>query len=208
LARLDNWAIPELRKHKLVWSGWGPLQSLPHGHDHDPIGTTGFGLRKVSGLDANRLRLFFLSLLWRAAASTHYGFTEITLPPPELEKLGEMLLANDPGSPTYFPIHLTQISTMGPAQNLAPFARTKTIPGMGDVQEHTRPYFRFYVEGLVAHIHLDAEYESDKLGPLVLGLNDFITITTVTYEVSFQRKNLMRLVTEAHMKWPDLMAKL
>jgi hypothetical protein len=111
LAALDNWAIPELRKQKLVWSGWGPLQSLPHGHDHDPIRNTGFGLRKVSGLDANRLRLFFLSLLWRAAASTHYGFAEIKLPPQELEELREMLLANDPGAPTYFAIHLIQIST-------------------------------------------------------------------------------------------------
>jgi hypothetical protein len=208
LAAFDNWAIPELRKHKLVWSGWGPLQSLPHGHDHDLLGTSGFGLRKVSGLDANRLRLFFLSLLWRAAASTHGGFVEIKLPPQELEKLREMLLANDPGAPTYFSIHLIQISTLGPAQNLVPIAQTKTIPAVGDVQEHTRPIFRFYFEGLVAHIHLDAEYESDKLGPLVLGQEGSITITTVTYEQSFQRKNLMNIVAEAYMNWPDLMAKL
>jgi hypothetical protein len=208
LTALDNWAIPELRKHKLVWSGWGPLQSLAHGHDHDPIGNTGFGLRKVSGLDANRLRLFFLSLLWRAAASTLHGFAEIKLPPQELEKLREMLLADDPGAPTYFSIHLIQISTLGPVQNLTPIAQTKTIPAVGNVQEHTRPIFRFYFEGLVAHIHLDAEYESDKLGPLVLGQEESITITTVTYEQSFQRKNLMNIIAEAYMNWPDLMAKL
>jgi hypothetical protein len=208
LAALDNWAIPELRKHKLVWSGWGPLQSLPHGHDHNPMGNTGFGLRKVSGLDANRLRLFFLSLLWRAAASTHYGFAEIKLPPQELENLGEMLLTNDPGAPSYFSIQLTQISTLGPAQNLTPIARTKTIPAVGEVQEHSRPYFRFYFEGLVTHIHLDSEYESHKLGPLVLGQEESITITMVTYEMSFQRHNLMNLMAEAHTNWPDLMAKL
>jgi hypothetical protein len=209
LAALDNWAIPELRKHKLVWSGWGPLQSLPHGPDHDPIGNTGFGLRKVSGLDANRLRLFFLSLLWRAAASTQHGFAEIRLPPQELEKLREMLLANDPGAPTLFSIHLIQISTLGPAHNLTPIAQTKLIPPFGDVQEHSRPIFRFYFEGLVAHIHLDdAEYESHKLGPLVLGLDESITIPTVTYEMSFQRKNLANIMAEAHTNWPDLMAKL
>ena len=67
---------------------------------------------------------------------------------------------------------------------------------MGDVQEHTRPIFRFYFEGLVAHIHLDAEYESDKLGPLVLGQKESITITTVTYEQSFQRKNLMNITAQ------------
>jgi hypothetical protein len=209
LAALDNWAILELRKHKLVWSGWGPLQSLPHGQDHDPIGDTGFGLRKVSGLDANRLRLFFLSLLWRAAASTHYGFAAIKLPPQELEKLGDMLLANDPGVPTYFSIHLIQISTLGPAQNLTPIAKTTTIPAFGDVQEHSRPIFRFYFEGLVVYIHLDdAEYDSQKLGPLVLGLEESIAIPTVTYEMSFQRKNLMNLMADAYMNWPDLMTKL
>lgn len=209
LAALDNWAIPELRKHKLVWSGWGPLQSLPLGPDHDLIGNTGFGLRKVRGLDANRLRLFFLSLLWRAAASTHYGFAEIKLPPQELARLGDMLLANDPGAPSYFSIQLTQISTLGPAQNLTPIAQKKQIPAVGDVQEHSRPIFRFYFEGLVAHIHLDdAEYETNKLGPLVLGLEDSIAISTVTYEMSFQRKNLMKLMAEAYTNWPELMAKL
>jgi hypothetical protein len=208
LAALDNWAIPELRKHNLVWSGWGPMRLLPYGQDHDPIGDTGFGLRKVSGLDASRLRLFYLSLLWRAAASTHYGFAEIKLPSPELEKLGEMLLASDSGAPSYFSIHLTQISTLGPAQNLVPLARTKTIPAVGDVQEHYRPYYRFYFEGLVAHIHLDPEYESHKLGPFVLGQEESIAITTVTYEMSFQRKNLMNLMADANKNWPDLMAKL
>src|SRR5689334_22772129 len=31
LALLDNWAISTLRAHRLVWSGWGPIQTLQEG---------------------------------------------------------------------------------------------------------------------------------------------------------------------------------
>jgi hypothetical protein len=53
-----------------------------------------------------------------------------------------------------------------------------------------------------------AEYDSQKLGPLVLGLEESIAIPTVTYEMSFQGKNLMNLMADAYMNWPDLMTKL
>lgn len=67
---------------------------------------------------------------------------------------------------------------------------------------------RFYFDGLIAHIHLDNDYESQKLGPLVLGQEESIAIGTVTYEMSFQRTNLMNLMAEAYNKWSDLMGKL
>ena len=123
LAEFDNWAIPELRKHKLIWSGWGPLQTLPFGPDHDPIPGTDWGLRRFKGADFKKLRLFFLSLLWRAAASTR--FAEITLPPEELSELGSRLVARNSDPAAYFAVHLIQLSTLGEAHNLAPLSRTK-----------------------------------------------------------------------------------
>jgi hypothetical protein len=206
LAALDSWAIVQLRKHKLVWSSWGPMQFLAE--DHDRMGDTGFGVRKISGLDGKRLRLFYLSLLWRAAASTHHGFSEIKLAPEEVEKLGQMLLANDPEPSTYFPIQLTQISTLGTVQNLTPLAQTKTIPAFDGAPARSVPFFRFYFEGLIAHIHPVPDDESYKLGSLVLGQEDTLTVSTVTYEISFQRKNLANMMAEAHQSWPEIMKKL
>jgi hypothetical protein len=206
LAELDSWAIAQLRKHQLVWSGWGPIQSLSG--DHDRIGDTGFGLRKVTNIDGKKLRLFFLSLLWRAAASSHPGFSEVTVETEDLEKLRIMLLAGDAGSPSYFSIQLTQISTLGPSQNLAPLARIKTIPAYEDVPEKLVPYFRFYFDGLAAHIHRQDNDDAKELGAMVVGQTDTLALTTVTYAESFQRKNLGLLMAEAYRDWPELMTKL
>ena len=210
LMEFDNWAIAELRRHRLVWSGWGPLQVLPYGPDHDPIGDTGFGLRKLSGTDFTKLRLFFLSLLWRAAASTLQGFAEIQLESEELEGLRARLVARDPGPPTYFSIQLTQLSTLGEAQNLVPLARIKNIPSIEEFEGYSIPYFRFYFDGLIAHIHPNdyGTHQPDKLGPLVLGQSEFTTIPTVKYEKSFQLTNLLRLQTDAWSCWPELMTRL
>jgi len=210
LAEFDNWAITELRKHKLIWSGWGPLQVLPFGPDHDPIPGTDWGIRKLKDADFKKLRLFFLSLLWRAAASTRDGFAEITLPSEELAELGSRLVARDPNPPAYFAVHLIQLFTLGEAHNLAPLSRTKRIPAYGDVQEHKIPFFRIYFEGLIAHIHpnSDSNYDGEKMGTLVLGQEEFTTVPTVKFEGSFQRENILNLVGEAWRDWPELMLKL
>jgi hypothetical protein len=210
LAEFDNWAIPELRRLKLVWSGWGPLQALPYGPDHDQIGPTEFGFRKISGTDFKKLRLFFLSLFWRAAASSRSGFADIQLSAKELDELGSRLVARDPGPASYFPTSLTQLSTLGVTQNLTPFLRVKDIPAVGDFEGAQVPYYRFYLDGLIAHIHPNGANPlgADGNDPLTLGANESATVLTVKYEKSFQHTNLTRLMAEAWRGWPKLMVKL
>jgi hypothetical protein len=200
LSEFDNCAIYELRRKKLVWSGWGPMQVLPYGPDHDSLGdNTGLGLRKLQDVDFKKLRLFFLSLLWRAAASTHLGFAEISLSAEELTELGSRLVARDPGPASYFAIHLTQLSSMGEPQNLTPLAQRKKIPAIEEVREHWVPFIRIYFDGLIAHIHPNSgsEYDGQKLNTLVLGQAEFTTVLTVSYQGSFQRENMLNLVGEA-----------
>lgn len=57
LSDLDTWAISVLRKHRLVWSGWGDESTLDGYHTRidGPI-----GVRRVEEIDPNQLRLFFL----------------------------------------------------------------------------------------------------------------------------------------------------
>ncbi|MGY4230087.1 hypothetical protein ACVMIH_007448 [Bradyrhizobium sp. USDA 4503] len=210
LADFDNEAISELRKQKLVWSGFGPLQKLPHGPDHDAIGETGLGLRKLRGTDFRALRLFFLSLLWRAAASRHEAFGGVALAADELADLGSRLVARDPGSPTYFAVHLIQLSTLGAVQNLSPFGKFMRIPELGDVKAHSIPIFRIYLDGLIAHIHpnRDTAYDGRKMGTLVLGQCDFTAVLTIEYEISFQHEDMLTRLAEAWIIWPNLMEKL
>lgn len=61
LSDLDDWAIKFLRSNRMVWSGWGPVQQLD-----DHIITGPYGVRSVEVAEPDRLRLFMISLLWRA----------------------------------------------------------------------------------------------------------------------------------------------
>jgi hypothetical protein len=106
LADYDNWAIRELRRLELV--GWGTKRSLPvemwFGSRPE-----GFGLRQVECADPDKLRLFFLSLLWRAAATTRAEFGEVSLPPDEMELLRTMVRDRNPRPPVCFRPYLSKL---------------------------------------------------------------------------------------------------
>ncbi len=55
----------------------------------------------VSGLDYGRVRLYYLSILWRMSISTLDMYKEVSLGPHE-ETIREMLLASDPGKPDQY----------------------------------------------------------------------------------------------------------
>lgn len=202
LAEYDDWAIRVLRRHAMVWSGWGPRISL---NDFRRIPGTPWGLRSVSGDDWKKLRLFFLSLLWRAAATNRPEFNEVEIPPDHLERLRQMVLNGDPEPVAFYAISLTQISTMGIRHNHAPIAFTKIIPSLEEGQAAIEePTFRFYLDGLVIHFsRLSSEQnEARDLGPLVVGAEDTITLSTVAFENSAQAENLSIVGMEAEAGRP------
>ena len=129
LRDLDTWAINELRRHKLVWSSWGSDCEL-NAADHAklPLDDTGWGFREIEVSDPARLRLFFLSLLWRAAASNMYEFGEVVIAEPILSQLRDMIVAGTADPAYLFPIQLNQLSTRGVPHNLTPIARMVTEP--------------------------------------------------------------------------------
>lgn len=202
LAEYDDWAIRVLRKHELVWSGWGSRISLT---DHQPIKGTPWGVRSVSGGDWKKLRLFFLSLLWRAAATNLREFDEIKIPPDHLEQLRQMVLNREPKPVAFYAISLTQMSTLGIRHNQTPIAFTKTIPSLAEGQAPIEePTFRFYFDGLIVHFsRLSTEQnEARNLGPIVVGAEDTITLSTVAFDSSAQAENLFITGLEAELGRP------
>lgn len=206
LAKYDAAAIKELRRLKLVWSAWGPMTSLAV-PDHSPIANTAYGLRKIGGADTKNLRLFFLSMLWRAGVSSRAEFSEIALTDGEISSLRRMVQEGDEGSPHYFPIMLTQLSTMGEVHNQTPIFQEKSVPEMGEFRGATVPIFRFYFEGLIAHIHRTNGEDSSPRA-LALGGGEELMVSTVTFESSWQRENLQLLISEAYRDHPGTMTKL
>jgi hypothetical protein len=208
LADLDDWAITELRKHELVWSGFrsaGLLTNMP-----ELMPGTVTGIREITGINPGRLRLFFLSLLWRAAATMRPEFSEVTLPQNDLEQLRVMLLAGDPGPLDFYPIQVIQLYTLGEVHNRTPIATTKTNPPYDNNPERQIPIFRFYFDGLVAHVH---RYASDdgytaSQGALNVGHGNKLVVVAIPYESSSEHDTLFEIQRQAAATWPEVLEKL
>jgi hypothetical protein len=183
LAGYDDWAIKELRKHRLLWSSWGPMLKLAPSDLKLVVPNSNMGLREIPGVDLKRLRMFYLSLFWRAAATKLAEFSQVKLGADDLERLRTMVLTGNPEPMDFYPINLIQLSTRGFQHNFTATAEVKTNPGFGVIPERTVPHFRFYFDGLVAHIHREAAGQVDDT---IIGGNPNLIVTTVVFEGSRQ----------------------
>lgn len=208
LSEYDDWAIQNLRHHQLVWSGWSEAGALDQSHFTALPGDPGYGVREINGLDGERLRLFFLSLLWRAAVSKLPEFAEVKLHSSDIRRLRRMLIERDPTPLERFPVCLIQLSTKGPVHNQTPIAQRKprdvTKPNGSSI-----PIYRFYIDGLIAHIHCESSRaEVEGLGPMLLGVEARTVVTVVPFDKSWQRENLVHLIFEAETRWADRLARI
>jgi len=95
-------------------------------------------------VDYPKLKLFFVSLLWRAAVSKQEFFTRIQVGPFE-QQLRQLLLNSDPGDPNTFAVSLAKFDDPLGTVMLDP-DRHKWF-GIN--------YCRFYLAGYVAYIKVD-----------------------------------------------------
>ncbi|WP_267358899.1 MULTISPECIES: hypothetical protein [unclassified Methylobacterium] len=202
LGQIDDAAIRELRKHKLVWSGWGGMREL-NDPDHHLFMPPAHGVRRVRGINTGVLRTFFLSLLWRAAVTSRFEFAEVMLSEADVRQLGELVLSGEWGPADFYPATLIQLSTVGLIHNFTPIVETKHMPGAEGSPAWTVDIVRFYLDGLMVHLHIPGtdDGQTSRLGPVMLGGDDWLAVTTVTYEQSWQAENLEDVIT--HSMFPD-----
>lgn len=191
LSDYDDWAVKELRRLKLIWSSWADLDSLPTEDVQSPQEST-IDLRPMQCKDVGKLRLFFLSLLWRAA-STSLGDYRIPLSSDNIETLRKMIVSRDPEPFFLFPVTLIQLTTKGPWHIAGP--RLMHLP-LEDKAEEPTPFFRFYFDGLVAHIYDDVtDRVAQGLGPLALRNDPQILVLARPFEDSAQHEWLQEVIT-------------
>lgn len=207
LAALDTWAVRELRKHELVWSGWGSSQALTK--PPTPLANDGRGMREISGTDPTKLRLFFLSLLWRAAVSNREEFLEITMPDEELERLRLMIVTNDPRPLSFYPSTLVQFSTWGAARNLTPQSWVVRTPDENMAMRKV-PIFRFYFDGLIAWTYRNTSDSSyaERHAHALVGHGPKLHVAALPYQNWFQSRNMMKGSIAALEQFPEVMNKL
>jgi len=152
LAAIDARGIEVLRRHKLVWTGWSTDEDIASLFADSEQRS---GTREVELVQSEHLQLFFLSLLWRAAASTRQEFVDITLPASILEDLRLRILQQTPGAFEDYPVQLFQLTTLGVKHNRAPLFESKLMPlAAGTSWGNKVDYVRFYFDGLTSHIHI------------------------------------------------------
>jgi len=98
----------------------------------------------IRDFDYKLLKLFFISMLWRASITSHKCFNRISTGPFE-EKLKNFILSNSPGGEEEFPVTLAKFSNPDFKFVLDPHQ---------DKFDHIN-YYRFYLTGFVAYIKVD-----------------------------------------------------
>ena len=119
---------------------------------HDMSGFMPIGpLEKLGGweraeYDYPLLKLFFISLVWRASISSHDFYQAVSLGPDLEEKARLMLKSEDPGDPQTFGVFLARfVEYLGHAFiNPLP----ETFDGLS--------YVRFYMAGFVIYLKIDS----------------------------------------------------
>jgi len=204
--KYDQRGIEILRKHGLVWSGWNS-QDIPKFENNNPIDEAGRGIRIFEKIEADELRMFLLSILWRAAATKLAEFKEIQLKQGQLNKLKKMLLTENPNPNYVFPICLLQFTTAAPRHNHTPLAMKK--PLSWDNPNDVVRIFRFYFDGLVVHFHRDLDVKNwKKMGGLCLNSQEKFGVITMPYELSKEFEMLEHTKLEAEHNYGSLIELL
>lgn len=204
LSELDSAGISELRKHQLVWSGWRK-KNKPIINDyisrenplHKPL------LRSIHNVNATSLRLFFLSILWRSLSTKREEFAHLENIGVDLEALREMLINRDPGTADYYPVCLSQISTLGPAHNQTPTIQEIEFPF--DTGIRAARYYRFYMQGVIAHMYPSGCEDIFNTCPAsFIGGDTELLVFTRPFQDSWQLENMESEINETRKLWPDL----
>jgi hypothetical protein len=208
LTGYDTFAITEFRTHKLIWQSWGPMQQLTPDLCK-PLLPPNYGLRRIGFSNPTRVRLFLLSLLWRAARTKLRDFGEIQLESSDLRRLRAVVRDGTNPSIDFFPATLIQLSTYGPPHNFSPIAQTKHGVYDGQRKHRDLKIIRFYFDGLIIHFHSDIRAkEITDMTPFIVGAQKKTMVSTVRTEVSWQMKNLLHCISDADKLYPGILDKI
>ena len=108
-------------------------------------------------IDYAKLKLFFISLLWKAAVSNHFFCARVNVGPFE-PQLRRMIIKADPGDSDTFAVMVTKCD-----ERLGPIVLNPQPERWGEIN-----YYRFYLAGYMAYIKVDRSPTPDFISELAL----------------------------------------
>lgn len=189
LAELDTYGIDELREHHLIWDSWGLSNKLSETTASGlQLDSNEEGLRILKFTEPLKIKLFFLSLLWRTAASDRKEMEEISISSEEIEILRLIIAENRRDLIDKFPITLVQLSTKGPVHNRTPYITEFDVEFNGSPKKITQ--VRIYFDGLIVRITLNATKDDITFVDSNDGTS---TIVCKNFENSYQNSEMSEL---------------
>jgi hypothetical protein len=143
-------------------------------------------------VDYAKLKLFFISLLWRASVSKFYFFQKIKLEPFE-QKLKNMILKGDPGDAETFAVTLAKFED--PLGMIMPDPLRHRFDDVN--------YCLFYLAGYVAYIKTDKRPSAEFLKDLVMNPDRPLIIILR----DLKRSKEFPLMKKVAKMWPAKLAK-
>jgi hypothetical protein len=152
------------------WPTFAPIMNGP-----EQLGYT------LPTFDYPSLKLFFLSVLWRAAVSSHVMYAKVDLGRRE-PALKQSILTRDPGSIDHFGVVLQAFDT----------------PDVGLLNPHAERfsglrYIRFYLSHIIAYIKVDSRPFDDPFKDLALGPERPLVILLKSFLISPERRVMRKL---------------
>jgi len=132
--------------------------------------------------DYKKLKLFFMSVLWRATVSSHIMFRNIDLGPKE-PRLRKAIQNSDAGDVDFFGVVLqafneTNIGILNP--------HPQRFDGLR--------YYRFYMSHIIAYIKVDSQPFGNQFRSIALGAEKQLLIVSKNFRNSPERKIMRNMV--------------
>ncbi|MCE8537433.1 hypothetical protein KBY27_08190 [Ruegeria pomeroyi] len=190
LSRIDDRGVKALRKNMLVWSSWRAFKPY-----FEPMGVLfpDHSIRNINLEGADAIHEFFLSIAWRACASKMPDMEHAFASTEHIELMRQIVSGEVELKPINFPVSLTQISTFGEVHNFSPIRETVSPPkSISQYLENEEwDIIRIYMDGLVAHVHLQPERRTASEIPTFVSSSRKTAVTAVTFEASAQYERML-----------------
>lgn len=170
------------------WDNYAADLLLNHFTDAEPLTQTDTGVigYRFASYDYHKLKLFFLSVLWRAGASSHEFFKRVELGE-HFDVLRNHLLTADPGIPDDYSVVLAVFDDYPEwAKIMDPFPER-----YGDNRIR---FYRLYVGNFIAYVKVDKRFADSPMRDLQFVPDTPLTILQRTFAESKERDVMRKVV--------------
>jgi hypothetical protein len=137
----------------------------------------------IEDVDYPKLKLFFISLLWRASVTNHPFFSKVDVGPFEVQ-LKKMITGDDPGDENTFSVTITKYDETSLASAMLSPHRNKWC----DIN-----YYTFYLRGFKVYIKVDQRIAPDIMLNFMIRPHNRLLIPLLEFRKSSEIKVMEKM---------------